>query len=171
MIEDQQLPDVESPPVSSRGFDSLAARAQARRAELSARRSVELPVPGYQDMLVIEYRALTYSEVKRIGQRVSLIRDEAAQDLASYADQLLLASTNAWEITREGTRRHVGAGWTSDLLTSLGAAPGMTARQMLLGVLSDLLLIQHYVEYSQWLQGAEFDIDNEIAKDFRGTSG
>ena len=162
-------PDIETHVVSS-SFDSLAARAKVRRAELSETRTTEMPVPGYQDMLVIEYRALTYSEVKRITQRTSLIRDEASRDLAAYADQLLLAARNAWEITPAGKRKHLGNGWTQELLLALGAPIGLTARQMLFAVLSDLLLVQHYIEYSQWLQGAEYDIDDEATKDFSKTS-
>ena len=167
MIETEER---ESVPSASTGFDSLAARAAARRAELSATRTCELPVPGYQDMLVIGYRALTYPEVKRISQRTAIIRDEAERDLATYADQLLLASTDAWEITQQGMRRHVGSGWTSGVLQTLGADLGMTGRQMLLGVLPALLLIQHYTEYFEWLQGAEYDIDTEQSKDFPKTS-
>jgi hypothetical protein len=152
----------DAPAQASRGFDSLAARARVRREELSARRTIQLLVPGYQDMLEMEYRALTYREVKHITNRTERIRDEAAQDLAAYADQLLLASTQAWEVAPDGTR--------TELSSALGVEPGMTMRQSLMAVLTDVLLIQHYAEYSQWLQGAEYDIDNEAAQDFPKTT-
>jgi hypothetical protein len=161
----------DAPAQASRGFDSLAARARVRREELSARRTIQLLVPGYQDMLEMEYRALTYREVKHITNRTERIRDEAAQDLAAYADQLLLASTQAWEVAPDGTRTELSsAGWTMELMVALGVEPGMTMRQSLMAVLTDVLLIQHYAEYSQWLQGAEYDIDNEAAQDFPKTT-
>jgi hypothetical protein len=164
------MEDQNGTPTASRGFDSLARRAQVRRAELSARRTVQLPVPGYQDILVVEYRALTYAEVKRITTKTERIRDEAAQDLAAYTDQLLLASTNAWEIAPDGTRTELGTGWTIELVRAMGSPPDLSLRQSFMAVLTDVLVIQHYAEYSQWLQGAEYDIDNEAAQDFPKTT-
>jgi hypothetical protein len=165
MSEDQ---NVDTFSVSSNG-SSLAARAQARRAQLSAKRTVTLPVPGYQDMLSVEYRVLTYAETKRIVARNERIREEAVQDLTNYADQLIAASVTAYELP---SKRELGAGWTLSLCKEMGVeiGEGMTTRQALFSVLDDILLFKHYMEYMEWMQGAEADIDSEQSEAFPATS-
>jgi hypothetical protein len=152
---------------------SLAERAQARREELQKRHTVCLEPPGYEGLLEVEYRVLTYADIKKIAARNERVSDDAMRDLYMAADGLLTASINSYEIVPGGGRRELGFGWGVQLGLALGYdVEDLTPRQALFACFPrDFLLFTHYnSDYNDWLQGTTDSVDEEQAEDFQPTS-
>ena len=147
---------------------SLAARAQARRQAILNRKTVRLEVPGYENILEVEYRGLTYAEGKRIISRHERQADDAIRDIYVAADQLMLASVNSYELV-DGDRTELGMPWGKELARSLGVKvdDAMTARQaMIAAFATDLHLTRHWADYVEWLGSAQDEADEEQRADF-----
>jgi len=157
--------------MESNGAGSLQARAQARREVLLDRQTTRLEVPGYEGILEVEYRAMTYAEGRKINARHERQRDEATREIYTAADQLIAASVNAYEITPEGAKE-LNVGWGPALAKMLGIdVEGLTVRQAVLACFTrDTFLTRHWAEYVEWLSSAEADVDEEQAADFSPTT-
>jgi hypothetical protein len=77
-------------------YVSLAERARERRRQLETRHTTVLEPPGYEGLLAVEYRVITYGDVRKITQRHERIQDDATRELYSAADHLIMASINSW---------------------------------------------------------------------------
>jgi hypothetical protein len=162
-------PYVETPEATG----SLAARATARRQEISERKSLVLEVPGYEGLLAVEYRALAYHEGRKIAARHQRQHDDAVREIYIAADQLIRASVNSYELREDGTSIELGIGWGRELAERLGIKihDTTTARQAVLACFpSDVLLTRHFVEYGEWLQDTQSDVDDEQRADFLPTA-
>jgi len=167
VIEDVEREEIEA----SNG--SLASRAAGRRQEISERKAVVLEVPGYEGVLAVEYRALTYSEGRKIAARHQRQSDDAVRELYTAVDQLIRASVNSYELLEDGSKRELGVGWGRDLAMMLGVEiyDQTTARQAVLASFAnDVLMTRHYIDYSEWLQNVQEEIDEEQRVDFPRTT-
>lgn len=167
------MEDIETA-VSEASNGSLSARAAQRRKTLSEERSSIIEVPGYEGILAVEYRALSYSEARKVVARHERVKDEATRDLYIAADHLIRASVNSYELVDGDVekRRELGHGWSLSLARELGIEVDetMTVRQAVLACFPrDTLLGAHYADYSGWLNNIEQEIDEEQRKDFHKT--
>lgn len=152
--------------------NSLAARAQRRREDLLNRQTTVLEVPGYEGVLAVEYRALSYAEIRRISRRNERVSDESTRELYVGADTLMAASVNSYELLEDGNRKELEMGWGVTLARALGVEipDTMTARQALFACFPrDMLMTAHVLEYGEWLSSAEGDVDEEQRRDFPAT--
>jgi len=157
---------------------SLAERAAARRQQLLERTTTILDVPGYEGILQMEYRALSYAEIRRIGSRNGRISDDAAREQATSADMLIMASEQAYELDPEtpddfSKRKALGMGWGVPLARNLGVqvSETMTVRQAVMACFAhDTWLVQHYREWDTWASEAQIDVDEEQRLDFSRTT-
>ena len=152
------------------GHGSLADRAAARRKQLLERKTTILEVPGYEGILSMEYRALSYPEGRRIQSRNQRISDDAAREIASAADGLIMASEMAFEHDPEsGDLKPLGMAWGIPLAQSLGVkvSETMTVRQAVMSCFAhDIWLMNHWNEYSIWAGNAQLDVDEDQRLDF-----
>jgi len=157
--------------VDTNGAGSLAARAQARREALLDQQTTIIEVPGFEGILAMEYRAMSYGEGRKINQRHERQRDDATRELYVAADQLIAASVNALEL--DGTEATpLDLRWGAELAQRLGIdVEGMTARQAMMACfVRDTFLTRHWADYIEWLSTATADVDEEQAQDFQVTS-
>jgi hypothetical protein len=133
-----------------------------------------LEVPGYEGILSMSYRALSYPEGRRIQQRNHRISDDAARELASAADGLIMASLEAFEHDEKtGELKGLGMAWGIQLARNLGVEvfETMTIRQAVMGCFAyDIWLMNHWNEYSVWAGTAQIDVDEDQRLDFSPTS-
>lgn len=156
----------------SNGSGSLQARAAARRDALLKRQTTIMEVPGYEGILAVEYRAITYAEGRKIATRHERQRDEATREVYVAADQLIAASVNAYELQEGKEGKELGVGWGLALAKMLGVdTTDMTIRQATLACFArDTFLTRHWSDYVEWLSSAEADVDEEQRADFPVTS-
>jgi hypothetical protein len=144
---------------------SLSERARARRQQLQRQRTVILKVPGWENWLEVEYRALSWAEMRMISGRHERISDDATRDLYVAADTLILASVNSYALDDEGKRHELGLHWGIELAQRFGVDvdEGTTARRAVMSFFfHDLQLMGHCnMDYGEWLQSTEEDIDRE----------
>lgn len=154
-------------------YVSLAERARERRRQLETRHTTVLEPPGYEGLLAVEYRVITYGDVRKITQRHERIQDDATRELYSAADHLIMASINSWQIEPDGSRHKLGLRWGRELAQELGIelSDTLTARQAVFACFPrDIFVANHFAEYMSWLSEVESDIDVEQAADFPTTS-
>ena len=152
---------------------SLAARAKARRQQLLERNTVILEPGEYEGIIAIEYRAISYEETRRIGERLNRITNAAERDLYLACDALIAACVQTYEIDTKGRRNELNAPLGVPLAIALGVegVAELSPRQAMLGTFTDhIRLMVHYAEYNEWLAGAQVDVDEEQAADFRSRS-
>jgi hypothetical protein len=149
---------------------SLAERVQARRAQLEARHTLRLEPPGYSGLLSVEYRPLSYSEVRAIARRHERIQDEATQELYMAADNLIAASIDSYDISGD-EEVALGLRWGVELAHVLGfrdvVGDEFTPRQALFACFArDTSVVTHYGQYAGWLTDVEEQLDQEQAEGF-----
>lgn len=157
----------------SNGAGSLQARARHRRDRLLKHKTTIIEVPGYEGILAVEYRAISYQEGRKIAARQERQSDEALRELYIAADQLIAASVNAYEVTDDGDQKPLNMGWGVALARMLGVDiyEGMTLRQAVMACfVRDTFLTRHWAEYTEWLGSAQVDADEEQRQDFGGTT-
>ncbi len=126
---------------------SLRDRAAARREELQRQDTFKLPVEGWEDMLLAEYRGLGYTMLRKIGERHDQGTPEG--ELASFADTLINACVDIYEITPDGPVAF-GKRWSSSFVRDelgIDLPDSATARQALEAVLPEDYLAMHFRAY------------------------
>ena len=159
--------------MDANGAGSLAARARTRRDHLLERKTTTIEVPGYDGILSVEYRAITYSEGRRIAGRHERQSDDAIRELYIACDQLMTASVNAYELSDEAEPRSLNTGWGVPLAQMLGIEvfDTMTPRQAMIACFArDVFITRHWAEYTEWLSGAQIEADEEQRQDFGARS-
>ena len=136
---------------------SLRERVQARHRELEREpdHAILLPVPGYEQDLLVEYRALTYREQFAIETKLEGHKDEAERVLFIAVDKLIAACVRIVEPT--GTTdeyKDTGFRWNANAARDLfgcNLPDDARARQGLLAIFSgddgEERLILHAAEY------------------------
>jgi hypothetical protein len=167
-VEDQVTQEMDT--VDTAG-GSLAARMKRRGKELESQRTEVFEIPGWEEILAVELRVLGYEESRKIGRRLSKLRNESLQELYSYADQIVAATEGFYEV--DGDRRTpVDKTWM-DLARA--ASPNklpedLTPRMAVISLVGDRRVAYLFSDYEEWMRGERQGVDEEVVRDF-GTTG
>jgi hypothetical protein len=135
---------------------SLKDRLAARREELQAPHLIELPVPGYEDILVAKYHPLSFRQHFDIESKGDKNPDKAQAVLNAALDKLIAACDGLLSKNEDGTLTDLGHKWSSAAVQDLfGVEPSTppSVRQDLLKIFpDDLLLISHFEQYANAAQ-------------------
>jgi len=144
---------------------SLAARLRRRGEQLSHELTTIIPIPGWDDILSVELRALPYQTIRGIQKRNVRMPDEAVRELYNYADELVAATVAFYEDGEDGRRRLDGETWSSLARAAFDDLPDdLRPRQAIIKLVGDTRL--HFLA-GTWVNWAEsFDIEEETTRDF-----
>lgn len=156
------------------GDSPLQARIAQRRKVLQSQRTLTIDVPGYEGILMAEYRVLPWQTIRKNVDRHQRQRDEGLRELYIAADGLMMACENLYEIKPPNdTKVALDVVWGIAAANKLGIElePGTTARQALLAIFEvDSRIVGHYSELVSWQQGENQELDEELARDFTTTT-
>ncbi|CAB4197431.1 hypothetical protein UFOVP1313_12 [uncultured Caudovirales phage] len=156
---------ISEPVVAAPSAGSLAGRMASRQEELARNSTEVFPLPGWEDMLGVELRVLSYSTIRKIGQRNEKVRDEVQQELNNIVDQLITATEGFVEVDGEKVTP-IEESWVS-LANKLPHAPDdMTARQAILFLVGDKRIHFLAADWMQWSRASAHDLDKEVGSDF-----
>lgn len=164
VVEPSQYVDANSP---------LKERISERRKVLQNQRTVILDVPGLEGILAAEYRALPWQTIRKNVSKHERQRDQGLRELYIAADALIMACENLYEVMSDGTQVPLNLTWGHAAASRLGidVAADATVRQVLLAIFEvDSRIVGHYAQVAAWQQGANQEIDKELARDFTRTS-
>lgn len=162
----------EEDPLSNSMMDALRAKHQA----LGASKSIDIPLPGYDGLLVVTYRVLDVK--KEIGDINRRIRREFKQEmeriLYSTID-VMARSCVAISTTRNGELWPLSASigpdeppvcYDSRLAEFMGFVGAESARQVILAVFQNIetMVLAHGQELSAWMT----DTTKEVTTEFQG---
>ena len=121
-------------------MSSLQERAAARRQQLEQDHSFVLPLPGYEDMFAVRYRALSYGEMWRISDKNGALPNSPETDMANFADLLINGCVEFLEVKPDGSYQSLGHKWGDakgiNESFGLGLPEGATARECVFAVFS-----------------------------------
>jgi hypothetical protein len=152
--------------------DSLSGRMKQRAEQLSAQKTEIFDVPGFEGIVAVEFRMLSYERSRKIGQANDKVRSVAMRELYNMADQLVIATERFYEVMPDGTRKPVNHDWVSLARGGLDRPlpAGLTPRQALLAVVGDRRVSFLYGEWEDWQRGERTEIDSEVVRDFEVTT-
>lgn len=145
---------------------SLAERMKERAAALEANQTHRFPIPGWEELLEVELKSLSYATIRRVIQRLDRVKDVGTHDLYAMADQIATATEGLYEITPDGESRPLDDDWIR-LANRLPDAPeGMTTRQAVLFLVGDKRIHFLVQEWGEWAKSVRTEVDEEVARDF-----
>jgi hypothetical protein len=163
-VQDEQEPEPASP--------SLSSRMTARHEELARQTTGRFPVPGWDDVLEVELRAVGIRQSTKIVQRSQRVRDDGTRQLYVTADLVTQATVGFWEVPENGggkAKPLEGETWAS-LAARLDDCPDSpTPRQALLFLVPEERLLFLYTQWESWMREASRDVDEETMRDFTRT--
>lgn len=169
-MSEQVMQEMETVAEEQPAPGSLAARMARRGEQLQNQRTEMFEVPGWEDILAVELRMLGYEESRKIGRRLSKVRDVAMQELYSFADQIIAATEGFFEVV-DGQRRPVDRTWMQ--LAREGVArplpEDLTPRQAIIALLGDRRVAYLFNSWEEWMQGERPEVDEEVMRDFGRT--
>ena len=146
---------------------SLAARMATRSEELEKQTSERFPIPGWEDILEVELRALGYRALRQALTRNERVRDEATRELYTVADQLLMATVGFWEVPQNGGQpRQMDETWESLAKRLPNCPDGATPRQALLFLVGDKRLHFLAQDWGEWAKTVDKQVHDEVQADF-----
>jgi hypothetical protein len=162
-LEVDQDPEREAAPA----FDaSLAARMQRRRQAVEGQVTEKFPVPGWDDMVVVELKPLSWPAMRKIGERHARIRDQAMQELYTFCDHLIYATVAFHEVVGENTRP-TSHTWISLAQAGVQNLPeDVTNRKAMLALIRDQLVPELWNDWREWQKHIGQDTEEEVAADF-----
>jgi hypothetical protein len=159
---------------------SLKARVQARRRELEQEHdsTFVLPIPGFEQLLAVEYRPLNYREMMKLESRHSKNTDEAESVLFIAVDKMIAACERLVEVTGNPDEyADTGYRWNVQGVRECFGCElpdGATARQAVLKVFSyeggeeDLIL--HSGEYETQRSTRRASVDRRVEGESEASS-
>jgi hypothetical protein len=82
---------------------SLMEKLRSKHAEIASKKTIDIPLPGYDDMLITRYRVLDVrNDINRISQRVQKERGSQLSQALSAAMDSMIASCVEIFTTRDG---------------------------------------------------------------------
>ena len=143
---------------------SLLAQLRQRREEISQELSqpLNLPVPGYDNLLWVRTKRIEWEQVNKIASRKARKGQDAASLQKEQAADLIIATTECVYFVERGQERVVSERWDDTLAEALGfTAP--SARGVVMGVFNnDFAMVQFNNQIYQWLQGEEVEVLTEL---------
>jgi hypothetical protein len=101
LYEDTSVHDEDAPIAAASENESLQDWAARRRREMhdAPEKAIVIPLPGYEDRLSVQFRALNYREALAIENRQEKNKDQAEALLFVAADKLIAACERIVEAT------------------------------------------------------------------------
>ena len=144
---------------------SLSDRMKQRSAYLETHQTEKFPLPGFEDVLEVELRLLSFSTIQKIVERNDKIRDAATSGLYSLADQIVMATVGFYEVNGQ-ERSELTDDWVA-LASRLENAPeGMTPRQAVFLLVGDKALHFLVSDWVEWAKSGRREVDDEVMRDF-----
>lgn len=147
-----------------------------REHEQAPEHTIILPVPGFEDILAVQYRALSVREMFAIETRVTkTIKDEYEQNLFGAADKLINACERIVEPTSDpDTFNDTGYQWGTkaarELFNRTLPEPS-TARQALLSIFrEEESLFAHFTAYEEQRAAVRKRLDSDLAGESAASS-
>lgn len=130
-------------------------------------KTVDLPLPRFDGRLWSTYRAVHWEDQKRIAKRNARLK-EAAAEVSSAADTLIEACVTTFAVLPDDTRHDLQLRLGRPLAQYLGLdVEGVTDRQALHLMFTDMQIIGHAAEFGRWVAGeASVTAEDEAAADF-----
>jgi hypothetical protein len=159
-------PEVDGPEPFAQDDDRIApgsvlAQLRARARQLAQRQTVDLPIPGYDDVgLVGRYGAISLARTLERSNTFNPVMPEwqvAADSLSRALVQLLVRDPESGEL--EPFAPGVALRFDDDLVAALGLEPAAhSAREVLKalcggGELGESRISAHFMAYQGWLMG------------------
>lgn len=147
---------------------ALSSKLARRRVDLSIKHPVDLPVPGYEEILVARYKALDYRTMREIGLRQEQNQDRADAEMKIAAETMVAACLELFERMPNQELRPTGFRWstkTARELFEIGPdelPDGTTAAAALLKIVDPTDLMIHFGEYSEQVRRVRHDVAQEL---------
>lgn len=154
--------------VVAEGGGALSERMAHRAKELEEQQTEWFPVPGWEDMIEVELKALGYRTIRASIERNKRIRDVGLRELYSLCDQIAKATVSFREVDGEKTKP-VDDDWVK-LARRLPDAPDeIDTRKAILFLVGEKRLHFLIEEWGNWARSVRHDVDREVAADFEAT--
>jgi hypothetical protein len=146
---------------------SLADRIKQRREALENQTTTVLELPGYEDMLAVEFRLLGWQLQRKIAERHVRIKDKAIRELYTAADTLLTAQIGTYEITESGEQKPISDDWFG-LCARAGISlrDDTTLRQAMIALLTDSGVTSLVIEWNEWAENRGKDVGDDVVRGF-----
>lgn len=152
---------------------SLADRIAARSRELEQQpeRTIILPVPGYGDLLAVQYRALDIREELRIEKRFEKVKEPGELFVLVAVGKLSAACEGILEVVGEDEYQETGHKWNAAgvraLFSSRAAVRELpdaaTVRQAMVAAFPDEeALVLHAAEYEERRLTVRPGVDSQL---------
>lgn len=149
---------------------SLGDRLAERQDYLEQHQTGWFGVPGYDDLVEVELRALGFKTIRTIQKRQQKVRDENTRELYAVADQLVTATVGFREVLDEGQYRDLpDEDWVRLARRLRNCPEAPSPRQALLFVVGDKRLLAFAAEFEKWAGTVRKDVDEEVVRDFAST--
>jgi hypothetical protein len=164
-FEDERLEHEQEATAAS--DSSLAGRMERRRSQVEQSHTEKFPVPGWDDIVVVELRPLGWKLMRSIGEKHKRIRDTATQELYTISDQLIRATVGFHEVVGEKTQPTTHT-WQTLAAAGLGQEFD-TPRKALLALIRDSLVPDLWQEWRDWQKAIGREAEEEVVEDFATT--
>lgn len=162
--------DPHEAPTEAPQAGSLEERMAKRRDSAQRRRSEWFGIPGWDDMLEVQLRLLSWKTMRGIGKRHATQRDESLAEVYTACDQIQAATEGFREVLPDGSHRErPDETWVT--LARKGAknlAESPTPRQAMLALVEEdaRLMVGLYRPWQEWMEASRPEVEEELAEDF-----
>lgn len=130
---------------------------------------IDLPVPGYQGLLVARYAPVEYEVLRRIGERAERQRHNPEAELIAACDTLAHACQGLFYRDDAGNLeavKHQGDPVRFDLgLAAVLDIKAETVREVIRSTFPDpLSIVSQYTAFSRWQTERDGEADDELAE-------
>lgn len=158
--------------------DALREKVQARHQQLVEQTTETFDVPGYQGILRVRYRVLTWKEIRRVGRNVGQIPDldDETRELYVAADHLVTACEAIYdadldEDVGEDDPPPAGEKWSPALAASLGFEGVRSPRQAVFQIIArDTQVMTHYEAMMDWQDAENAQASEKLVGESGGPS-
>lgn len=148
---------------------SLSARMAARAEYLQAHQTEIFPLPGWEDLIGVELRALGYEAIRQVQMRNERVRHEPTRELYNLADQVALATVGLHEVVAGGQYEPIDDSWVALAQRLPDAPPDLTTRKAILFLVGDKRLPFLVGDWGEWARTVGVGVDEDVARDFEMT--
>lgn len=150
---------------------SLASRMKSRARELEGQATETFSIPGWEDILAVELRLVSWSVLRGIGQRNARVKQVPLQELYTACDAILTATVQHFEVKDDGKHESIDDTWMSLARRTGKALPeDLTPRQAMIALVGDTRIMVLFNEWQEWMQGERRAVGDEVVLDFGMTS-
>ena len=151
--------------------DSPFKRLKEQRNRIQSMRYLDLPVQGYDGMLIARYNLLDWDVVRKIAARHERSRDPRAV-LNSQIDLMVTALDQFMYTNGDGEPKPLDVEqpmrFERRLADSLGFE-AQTARQVAIGLfINEIALVAHHNQLMEWMTGEYSDVKDDVEGESEG---